>query len=127
MRKSKLSEEKAEYILQNRNTQTIREIAQAINLKPQTVRSFLYHRNLSYKKVLHHYRTSLTVREKEIMELVAMGLDNNAITERLNISIATVKTHLVHIYEKYDLSNISFSIQRLNAVLRFQQGKELNQ
>lgn len=42
----------------------------------------------------------LTERELEILALVAAGTTNRAIARTLFISEATVKTHLLHIYEK---------------------------
>ncbi|MEO8276661.1 MAG: response regulator transcription factor [Thermoanaerobaculia bacterium] len=42
----------------------------------------------------------LTPREREILGMVASGLRNRAIGERLGISEGTVKLHLHHIYEK---------------------------
>ncbi|MFD7730221.1 LuxR C-terminal-related transcriptional regulator [Kitasatospora phosalacinea] len=45
-------------------------------------------------------RPSLSPRETEILQLLAEGLPNRQISKRLFISEATVKTHLVHIYDK---------------------------
>lgn len=42
----------------------------------------------------------LSAREMEILALVAEGLSNKEIGARLHISFATVRTHLMHIYEK---------------------------
>jgi DNA-binding NarL/FixJ family response regulator len=42
----------------------------------------------------------LTPRELEIVRMVAEGLRNKAIAERLQITEGTVKVHLHHIYEK---------------------------
>jgi len=42
----------------------------------------------------------LSAREVEILELVARGTTNREAAERLFISEATVKTHLIHIYAK---------------------------
>jgi DNA-binding NarL/FixJ family response regulator len=42
----------------------------------------------------------LTPRETEIVQMVAQGLRNKAIGERLSISEGTVKIHLHNIYEK---------------------------
>lgn len=42
----------------------------------------------------------LSAREMEILALVAEGLSNKEIGTRLHISFATVRTHLMHIYEK---------------------------
>jgi len=46
---------------------------------------------------------SLTPTESRVVELVAAGLPNRAIASRLFVSLATVKTHLVHVYGKLDL------------------------
>lgn len=43
---------------------------------------------------------ALTKREIEVLEQVAAGNGNQEVANRLNVSIATVKTHLVHIYDK---------------------------
>ena len=43
---------------------------------------------------------SLTSREGEVLALVAEGLSNQQISQRLFLSQATVKSHLVHIFTK---------------------------
>lgn len=45
-------------------------------------------------------RTSLTPRELEVLQLVAAGSSNREIGRELMLSEATVKSHLVHIYDK---------------------------
>ncbi|ACP34007.1 response regulator transcription factor [Corynebacterium aurimucosum] len=45
-------------------------------------------------------RTSLTPRELEVLKLVAAGSSNREIGVELMLSEATVKSHLVHIYDK---------------------------
>jgi DNA-binding NarL/FixJ family response regulator len=50
-------------------------------------------------------REVLTTRETEILELVAAGLTNAAIAERLWISPGTVKKHLDNIYAKLGVAN----------------------
>jgi DNA-binding CsgD family transcriptional regulator len=47
----------------------------------------------------------LTTRESEIIELVAAGLTNAAIAERLWISPGTVKKHLDNVYAKLGVAN----------------------
>ncbi len=48
---------------------------------------------------------SLSTRELEVLELVAAGNTNREAAARLFISEATVKTHLLHIYEKLGVSD----------------------
>jgi DNA-binding NarL/FixJ family response regulator len=47
----------------------------------------------------------ISQREFEVLELVAQGHSNREAASRLFISEATVKTHLVHIYAKLDVSD----------------------
>lgn len=45
----------------------------------------------------------LTPRELEIVRMIALGLRNRAIAERLSISEGTVKIHLHNVYEKLEV------------------------
>jgi DNA-binding NarL/FixJ family response regulator len=45
----------------------------------------------------------LTPREREVLELIARGLSNRDIAERLDITEKTVKTHAGHIYSKLEV------------------------
>ena len=45
----------------------------------------------------------LTAREREIFQLVAEGLSNPEIAERLFIGETTVKTHVTHVFQKLGL------------------------
>jgi len=47
----------------------------------------------------------LTKREIEVLQLIARGLTNEQIGEKLFISEATVRTHVSHILGKLDLAN----------------------
>jgi len=58
---------------------------------------------------------TLTPREIEIVRMVARGLRNKAIAERLSISEGTVKVHLHNVYEKLGVDG------RLELVLCAQQ------
>ncbi|MGZ4314659.1 MAG: helix-turn-helix transcriptional regulator [Gaiellaceae bacterium] len=48
-------------------------------------------------------RPPLTEREADVMQLVALGLTNREIAQRLFISPATVRTHLEHVFDKLDV------------------------
>ena len=52
------------------------------------------------KRPARHSGRVLTPRETEIVQMVAQGLRNRIIGERLSISEGTVKIHLHNIYEK---------------------------
>ena len=48
--------------------------------------------------------SSLTLREKEIVELIALGFSNKQISQELSISANTVKNHLANIFTKLGIS-----------------------
>ena len=54
----------------------------------------------------------LTVREREILELLAQGLDNNRIADKLGISQKTVRNHVSTVMAKLGLQNRSQAIVR---------------
>ena len=47
----------------------------------------------------------LTRREMEVLQLVAQGLTNKEIADRLVVSVETVKTHITHIMDKLEASD----------------------
>lgn len=51
---------------------------------------------------MHGSSETLSPRETEVLQLVAEGLSNQQISQRLFLSQATVKSHLAHIYTKLD-------------------------
>lgn len=50
-------------------------------------------------------RSPLSAREREVLTLTAEGLSAPDIAARLHLSVATVKTHLSHLYEKLGVSD----------------------
>jgi DNA-binding NarL/FixJ family response regulator len=47
----------------------------------------------------------LSDREKEILQLIAKGVSNSEAARVLNLSKATIRTHLEHIYRKLEVTN----------------------
>lgn len=54
--------------------------------------------------------TMLTIRERQLLELMAAGLDNETIAGKLVISPKTVRNHITHIFEKLAVANRSQAI-----------------
>lgn len=76
------------------------------------------------RKVIGQFRTQATAqqeverlsdREREVLEHVMHGLSNKAIADRMSVTVAAVKWHLQHIYEKLHVHS------RTEAALKFQQ------
>jgi len=59
---------------------------------------------------------TLSPRERGILELLAQGLANKEIADRLGISDGTIRWHLRHVYNKLQVRS------RTEAVLKFRQG-----
>lgn len=59
--------------------------------------------------------TALSPREIEILQRLATGTTNRQLAKALFISEATVKTHLVHIYDKLGVGNRTQAIDRARA------------
>jgi DNA-binding NarL/FixJ family response regulator len=61
----------------------------------------------------------LTPREREVLALVAEGLSNRAIAERLFVTERTVEAHTKQIFEKLGLFDDPTTHRRILAVLAF--------
>ena len=57
------------------------------------------------KPVINDVNSLLSLREKEVLELVSQGLLYKEIALRLTISAETVKKHLKNIYQKLHVQN----------------------
>lgn len=60
--------------------------------------------------------SSLTVRERQVVQLIAEGLSNKEIATRLGIEVATVKNHVHNILEKLDVNRRFDAVARLRVV-----------
>jgi serine/threonine-protein kinase len=63
--------------------------------------------------------TGLTGREREVLGLVAEGLTDRGIAERLWLTPNTVETHVRHILRKLDLPGGAAQNRRVHAVLTY--------
>ena len=63
------------------------------------------------KPVVNNEGSSLSIREKEVLELLSKGLLYKEIAERLGVTHETVKKHLKNIYQKLHVQN---KIEALN-------------
>ncbi len=105
------------YVLkQTADTELIRAIQEALrgatflypSMEDRLLRDYVFHaqrdaRRRSYQR--------LTDREREVLQLVAEGLTNQEIAERLILSVKTVETHRAHIMTKLDLTSRAELVQ----------------
>ena len=66
---------------------------------------------------------SLTPREREVLSLMAQGLSNLAVAERLVVSAGAVEKHIPSIFTKLDLAPSEHEHRRVLAVLRYVAGE----
>ena len=64
-------------------------------------------------------RRTLTARELEVLQLVAEGLSNRAVAERLGISLGSTEKYVSSIFTKLGLPDTGGEHRRVLAVLRF--------
>jgi DNA-binding NarL/FixJ family response regulator len=62
---------------------------------------------------------SLTVREREVLELMAEGRSNGAIAESLVVTSGAVEKHITNIFSKLDLAACNDDHRRVLAVLAY--------
>jgi len=58
----------------------------------------------------------LSAREREVLALLAAGLSNRAIAERLVVEVGTVKRHLIAIYRKLDAHSRTEAVARARSL-----------
>jgi len=76
--------------------EAIQEVAQGGNYFPGSIAQKLEKRES---------QQSLTEREMAVLELLAAGRSNKEIEDELNISLATVKFHIINLREKLDAAD----------------------
>jgi DNA-binding NarL/FixJ family response regulator len=61
----------------------------------------------------------LTPRERDVLELMAEGLSNAGIAERLVVSLGAVEKHISNVFTKLDLDHEASAHRRVLAVLTY--------
>jgi DNA-binding NarL/FixJ family response regulator len=85
--------------------QCIRKVAAGEQWLEKRSVSLALERLLKRETATRQIAKVLTSREIEIVRMVAEGLRNKAIAERLYVSEGTIKVHLHHIYEKLKVNS----------------------
>jgi DNA-binding NarL/FixJ family response regulator len=90
------------------------EVLDRLEAKPQADRARALLRELGRRtgsQSRQRGQHRLSAREEEVARLVAQGLSNAEIAERLFITTRTVTTHLEHIYRRLEISSRSALIR----------------
>ncbi len=69
-----------------------------------TINSVYIPKRISQRKLLRE-KYNLTDRQLDVLEWIIVGAENKVIADELSVGLATVKTHLHHIYEKLAVSS----------------------
>lgn len=94
------------YVLKNATKEELLDAIEAV----QHGKTYLSHEaNLSLREK-EDKMPPISRREKEVLLLIAEGLTNNEIAEKLFISIPTVNTHRKSLLEKFDAKNTAILI-----------------
>ena len=101
--KKPLTQEEIKFILEKKDTLYSAQIAQQINRSQSTIRRYFARNNIEHK-TRKLYFNSLTPQEDKVLKLLANGYSNLEIQEKLFLASSTVATHVLHIYQKLNLS-----------------------
>ncbi|NWL81148.1 hypothetical protein DM872_30305 [Pseudomonas taiwanensis] len=74
------------------------------------------HQDASPTRLKTGNRDELTLREFSVLQLVAQGLSNQEISERLFISLNTVKAHTVNINHKLGVKRRTQAVMRAKSM-----------
>lgn len=95
------------YILKDASVQQISDALTELDKGGSPMSPYIARRVISFfkKPKIKEEHALLSNRERDILELVAQGLQYKEIAERLFLSIETVKTHMRNAYQKLHVQN----------------------
>ena len=109
---------------------TIRSVVEGKDVLPPTLTGSLFsqivERTLTSGKERVIDSVRMTKREREVIELIAEGLSNKEIAQRLNIATYTVKSHVHNILEKLALHTRLQVVTYTQTEVRFKETKSAN-
>ena len=113
-------EQGAGYLLKDRvlDVRTLADAAQRVGKGGSVVDPALV-AQLVRRPSLNGALAELTERECDVLALIAEGLSDKGIAERLVITRKTVETHVRHIFSKLDLPSGTAENRRVHAVLAY--------
>lgn len=96
------------YLLKNADQQTIvtaiQQVMKGEEYIDESIKKILIQESISGQR-RSMFDIPLTKREKEILQLIANGLSNQEIADKLFISLRTVETHRFNLTQKLDVKN----------------------
>ena len=98
------------YLLKNADKHEILKAITTVN-EGKNYLTFEAERALRYENELQNKLPKLTKREKEVLILIAEGLTNLQISEKLFISIDTVDSHRKNLHTKLNVKNTAMLIR----------------
>lgn len=72
--------------------------------------------NSEFPGISYAKSDELSLREQQVIRLIATGLRNKEIADELNISTVTVKSHLTNIYRKLDVPNRTSMLNKVRSM-----------
>ena len=88
-------------------TQLIIAIQQALKGEPYVSQCMMGPILSNYRALMPETVDPLTLREREILQLVAEGQSSKEIGEKLHLSVKTVETHRSRLMEKLNIHNVA--------------------
>lgn len=86
--------------------EAVQKVLEGERVFSKSIMKILSERRMTYDET-NDLNVSITKREEEILKYIALGLTNNEISEKLNLSVRTVESHRYNLIKKLNLKNAS--------------------